>query len=478
MKWVILFWLFVHTVMLCAQESSDQSLDKLMTENRYYEVLKHTDSLVRSGIHTSAVYSRAGKANEKIMRYNDARCYYKKWLELDSMNLTARASVAYMTNLAGHTDEAIRLYEQLIESDSLNFDINYQLARIYQQNKKTLKAIAVYTRMWMRDTNNITLLKRLGDCYVDAGLPEAAVSCHDRAFGFDPRNAGQAVKTVNLILLNRDYFDNFIEKVTAIVDTALLYSPESVTLLQSKGLVEYMNNHFKSCDTIFTRLIEKGDSSKVNFKLQGLARYADKKFYNALKPLEVSDSMFQDQKGNRTDMEIALKYGECLGRYGRGSQALQVFDEIERQLIPDSSFFSQLNLMRGMAFANMGQYTNARKYYWRAYKFNEGNKQAVVNLVSLCYNIVLDDEERKSASENEIKKALYTHILFLRKVKDLNMDDENSMHQSSREVLTKELELMFFKSDKNLQIMDWDGQKYIYTADELKRIIELSLKDR
>ena len=190
--------------------------------------------------------------------------------------------------------------------------------------------------------------------------------------------------------------------------------------------------------------------------------------------LAKADSLYQDKQGNRTDLEVAMKYGETLARVGNPIKALKVFSEIEEQLQPDKRFLSQLAIMCGMACGfSLQKRTQAVDYYWKAYKLNPRNTQAIANFVNYKYRILQDESVRADASDTEIRIALFAHILFLQKVKDSKPAKKDSMHAASREILQKELEHMFFKNETQLTVTDPDGKNYTYSDEDIRKLIRL-----
>lgn len=475
MKGLILFLLLFPGIAAWAQGVEPGKMEKLLAGNRYYELLYYTDSIQRSGAGIPELFYYQGKANEGVMRYNKAYACYRKWLESDTTDREARLSLAQMANLAGYTAEAMTLYEELAREDTLGFVVNYQLARILQQDGKPLKAIAVYERMLAQDSVNISLWKRLGECYTDAGRYPEAILCYRKAFFLEPRDRNLAAKAINIMLTYRALNPDYLEYAEEVVDTALFYSPDAVILRQNKGVVDFLNNRFERCSGTFADLILKGDSSRLNFKYQGLALYEMQKYAEAILPLRAADLLFRDESGKRTDLELSVKCGEAMARGGSAKGALGIFHEIEAQLQPDLNVLSFVKVMEGMAYAFNSNPEEAKKMYWEAYKLNPENRQAVSNFVNMNYNVLLDEKMRGNAPAVEIKKALYAQILLLLKVKDKAPASEDTMHDTSRKLLRKELEEMFFRGETRLEVMDPDGKKYVYSAEEIRRIIDLSL---
>ncbi len=464
-----LLWvsLFVQSTMLLAGEGRERDIEKLLARNRYYEVLDLIDSLCLAEGESPNLLYYAGRANEGILRYNNAYRYYKAWYEQDTTNREAAVFVARLAQLAGHSAEALQRYEKLAAQDSFQFAINYSLGRIYQQAGKLLPAIQAYRRLLSVDTANVTLLIRLGECYADMGLLPVAVAYYQQAFFLNPQNVKLAVRTVNSIINKGDVLSAYMERAEQILDTALSRNPFSVVLLQTQGVVKYLRQQYAACDRIFSFLLEKGDSSRMNFKYAGLAALQQKKYFQAYKYLKYADSLYKDQEGNRTDLEIALKYGENLGEIGMEEEALLVFDELQAQLEPDKRLLSQLSAMRGKVYYSTARKEQAIRAYWKAYQLNPNNIQA---LYGLAYLNFIGENEEMTAQQIVLRKQkmLFVHALFLRKVKSKG----SAQYNFSRDVVKQALDEAFFKNEQQLVAVDPDGKKYVYSQEEIRQLLK------
>ncbi|MEG1617556.1 MAG: hypothetical protein RR202_01990 [Bacteroidales bacterium] len=463
-----LLMLFVMNIQLVVSQINSE-LDSLLNRGKFHAVVKKIDSIENQ---TNTQFNYAfyrGKANEGAMRYNDAYTSYKKWYASDTTNLDAKLAMARMANLSGRTQEAKTLFEEMTQMDSLSFSLNYQLGRIYQQNNSLNKAILTYQRILPVDSTNISLLNNLADCYNSLGLFPGAIVYYEKAFEQNPYDANIAIKEANVIIEFQKNISDSIAGARRIIDKALQYSPQSIPLRQSKAILKFMDRQYEECDSLLTTIIAEGDSSKMNFKYQGLSRVYRRRYFDALFPLAIADSLFRDQNGNRTDTEVALKYPEVLGRCGDRRLSLNNLAEYEEQLNPQPSILSQINFIRGMVYNYEQQRSKAKNAYWKSYSLNPTVK-SLSNYTNLFYDIV--DKERKSKmTPNELQQALFAHIYFLKMVPDKEPQNTNSMHSVSRKILYYELEEMFMRGDSELTLKDPNGKKFTFSQAELKNMI-------
>ena len=468
---------FILGILFCsigsyAQDIGRQILERELDRNHYDEVLRGVDSLYRIEGKSSDLLFYEGKANEGMLRYKAAYRCYSEWLERDSSDRDARLALARVAALAGWTMKAVDIYEQLAGEDSLDFFVNYQLARLYQQIGKTVRAIGIYDRLYQTDTTNVTLLKRIGDCYNRIGWSMNAVDHYLRAFCLDPEDGETVVKAVNLMMANTVLFPDFIGQSGPLVDTALIYSPRLNALKQLRGILYYLSRRYFDCETTFEELIAQGDSTRVNFKYLGLALFHMNRFKEAVVPLAIADSLFQDDWGNRLDPELSMRYGETLGKCRETEKAMKVLGEIERQMMPDTLMLYRLAFLRGNACEEVDKREQAVCHYWRAYKLKEDNKNIIYTLMSFHCGLWTVEGRRWQASEEEVSKSLFFHVLFLQKMKALSSGERHYFNGLSGDILRKELDELFFRQEATLVVVDPDGKKYTYSADEMRELIK------
>lgn len=458
---------FCCTLTLSAQHS-DNRIKNLIITGKYSEATIYIDSLLGTGIESSFLFFYAGKANEGLMRYNNAYQYYKKWYSNDTTNQDAKLAIARSANLAGHQTTALEYYEQLSQEDSLHFVINLSLGRLYQQIQDYPKAIQVYTRLLTVDSTNTSLLASLGECTTELGLIADALSFYIRAFEQDKNNGRIALKAINTIRKDKKIWPEFMDTIIALADTAIRYNPNYLALAQGRGILKYFNKCYKECDTIFAKLAESGRATRVTCKYYGLTLFQLKRFLQAEKWLARADSLFMDEEGNHTDLDVALRYGETLIQTGNPYKALQIFQEVETQLQPDNTLLSRISVMNGNAYGTSGENKKAILAYWLAYKQYPENKQAIANLTYLCQP--KDSNESILMSQGILReKMLFTCILFL---ENYNVKSRYTeiMQEYCREVLNHALKEAFLKNAKKLTVRDPEGKKYTYSYRELHRL--------
>lgn len=474
MKGIVLLGCVLWTSVLFSQKKEEDKIALWLARNHYYEALSYLDSLYRMGEKSPELFFYSGKANEGLMKYDKAYYWYRKWLEADADNMDARLAVARTANQAGRSAEALELYQQLAEEYPKHFLINYQLGSIYQQNGDHAKAVEILGQVLRMDEENISVLKRLAESYRALGWSQLVMDYYGKAFDLVPQDANLAVKIVNFALIHRQDIAGFLPRILNVLDTALVYNPRSVTLRQSFGVMKYFVDRFDECETVFRDLLAEGDEAKIDYKYLGLAYYQQEKYALALPVLKTADSLFRgDNRKERSDLDLSLKYAETLGRLKKTSESLQVLQEIKRQLEPDKRLLSQIAYTTGIVYGFSSQTDKAGDFYWKAYKLNPRNLQSVLNYVNLHKNDLLSDTKRAELSEKEKNKLLYAHLLILQRLKKSAFTGKDSLLALSREVVRKELDEMFFKNTDTLIVRDPDGKTHRFSDEELRQLIQL-----
>ena len=104
-----------------------------------------------------------------------------------------------------------------------------------------------------------------------------------------------------------------------VCDTALFYNPDNSQIRQSKGMALYMTKDYKQADSVYTDLLADGDSSFLNLKYAGAARYMSG---HALDGVELLEKAYEIDS---TDVETVMLYGASLGKTYDRKRAYELF---------------------------------------------------------------------------------------------------------------------------------------------------------
>lgn len=445
-------------------------LEKLMSNKRYNEVLRYLDSLEQGNADNSTLYLYRIRANEGLMRYNNAYRYARGWAARDTANRDIRMTLARLANLAGHKPEALHLYEQLAREDSLDFSVNYALGRLYQQNNRTGHALEVYMRQLAVDSSHVMLLTLIGDCLVEMELIAQAMNYYEKAFYEDIQNTVLAIKATNVILAYKDYLPYYCTSLSEMLNKAISIAPSSFPLRQTLGVLKYTDKRYSESEEVFAHLLADADSSRITLKYMGLVKYQQKKYGTALPFLSKAYPLYIGKNGHPTDIDLAMKYGETLCRTGSCGEALTVFELIETMMAPDKRFLSALEVMKGMSYTYIMKKEQAIASYWKAYQLNPANTGAIANFAYLSDRTGMDINQEE-LTDRDKKRIWFAQLLFLQKVREKPDAGPDSQHAHSRKVLGEALDELFFLNESKLVVIDPDGKEYSYPVGEIRSLI-------
>ena len=301
-KYTVLLLLSVLSLMGQAQSLS---LQELVNRKQFTQVIALADSLTAADSADYVTMSAIGQAYEGVLRYKEAYQCFRHCLSMDTTNVDALNAVARAAINFGKIAEAKRCFQKVLETDTLNFYANNQLARLYYQLGDYGQSMEYYHTLASFESDNPSILAGLADCHVKKGTgPNTliALSLYARALEINPENIRVASSLINTLLRMGDG-----KGALQVCDTALYYNPDSRQIRQSQGMALYMTKNYLKADTVYTGLLAEGDSSFINLKYAGAARYMSGHALDAVDPLEFAYEI------DSTDVETVLLYGASLG---------------------------------------------------------------------------------------------------------------------------------------------------------------------
>ena len=262
--------LFLCVLSLWGQAQS-LNLQELVNKKQFQEVVARADSLTPADSADYATMSAIGQAYEGLLRYKEAYLCFSHCLKMDTDNVDALNAVARNAINFGRIAEAKQCYRKVLGTDSMNFYANYQLARLYYQLGDYGRATEHYHILASIEGEKPSILTGLADCHIKRGTgPNTmiALSLYARALELNPENVRVASSLINTLLRMGDG-----QGALQVCDTALFYNPDNSQIRQSKGMALYMTKDYKQADSVYTGLLADGDSSFLNLKYAGAARY-------------------------------------------------------------------------------------------------------------------------------------------------------------------------------------------------------------
>lgn len=437
-------------------QAQSSALQELLNRKQFAAVIAYTDSLSPADSADYGIMSVVGQAYEGILKYKEAYCCYQHCLKMDTTNIDALNTVARAAFNFGRTTEAKRYFLKVLEVDSLNFYANHQLARLNYQLGDYGKAIEYYQVLSGTEGENPTIITGLADCFVmkrTAPATLTAVALYSRAFELNPENARLASTLVNVLLSI-----NESKEAISVCDTGLFYNPGNPLLRHNKGMACYMAKNYLLADTLYSGLLAEGDSSFITMKYAGASRYMAGYPMNAIEPLEWA------YEEDSTDVETALLLGAALGKTYDRKRAYQLFDQAEENMKPKKFLLNLLLTFRGETLSRDGRRLEAQKLYYEAWK-NDPTR------LDLLYKIENDypNWDRHYKEEEEKQRGLFIKNLYLNAY--IKSGKSLKGYYYYRPFLESMYEDAFFRSLTELPMLAPDGKKSKLSVIDLRSLI-------
>lgn len=448
--------LFCVLPLLGQAQRNETEWQRLINNRQYAEVIKQVGSLTAADSADFQVMYTIGQAYEGLLRYRNANRFYAYCYQLDTTNVDLLNTLARTAIHIGKGAEAETLFHRVLVSDSLNFYANYQLARLYSQMGEYEKAVQKYTFFIAHNEENPALLSGLGDCYSKLEQPLPATSSYFLAYNYNRENVGLANTLINSMLrMGVDY----AKEALAICDTALYYNPGNRPILRSKGMALYMNRDYAEADTLYTALMEAGDSTYLTLKYGGVSRYQAGQFYRAVEPLEAAYLL------DTTSVDVCLFLGSALGKTYDRQRAFALFDRAEENLQPPAAYLTQLKLFRAETYQKDGQRQKAEKLYYELWFANPDKIDYLAQIDRMYSGDIFQ-------IENEVtrQRALYIQILYIQKL----LENENAQPELllyKRRSLEKTYNEMFFRQQNELPMLSPAGKKQTISILEVRELL-------
>lgn len=447
--------LFLCALSLAGQAQSS-ALQELVSKKQFAAVIARADSLTPTDSADYATMSALGQAYEGMLRYKEAYKSFRHCLMMDTTNVDALNAVARAAINYGKIAEAERCYQKVLATDSLNFYACYQLARLYYQLGDYGKSTEYYHVLSSIEGENPAILIGLADCHTKRGGVNVllALGLYARALELNPENIRAASSLINALLQMGDG-----KGALQVCDTALYYNPSNRQIRQSKGMALYLTKKYAEADTVYTGLLADGDSSFLNLKYAGAARYMSGHALDAVEPLGVAFEI------DTTDVETTLLYGATLGKTYDRKRAYQLFDLAEETMKPKRFFVNLLATFRGDALERDGRPEEADKVYYAAWKNDPEQLNFLFQMSSRYWNLdpgLLKDEMK-------MQKALFSKYTYLTAYMKTGKPLKELYFY--RTFLETACEDAFFKNQKELTMLSPDGKKTKLSVDDIRTLI-------
>jgi len=443
------------TVGVAAQEIS---LQELVNRKQFREVLSNAKDMLEADSADHRDMYIIGQAYEGLLRYPEAYRWYRRCLAADTANIDFLNTLGRMAINLGRASDAQNYFQKVLENDSINFYANYQLGRLYQQLSEYIKAINQYHKLLEQDEFNPVLLRSIGDCFIRMELLPAAKWHYSLAYDKNKENVGLANALINTMLKIGDE-DNFKEALS-LCDTALFYNPVNQQLIRNKGMALFANKKYGEADSLYTNLLEEGDSTLLTLKYAGASRYYHDHFTRAIDPLE----KFYEK--DTTDIDVCLLLGSILGKKGEEKKAFELLGIAENNMRPDSVHIRQLIKFKAETYRQAGKFSESDKLFYQAWKDNPSDTDMLRHIASR-YDVY---DVANYGTPDMRQRGIFIRVLYVREsLKKKNKKPEfYQYHRYFFETLYND---MFFRSVTEEPMLAPDGKKTMLNVMDLRYLI-------
>ena len=448
--------LFLCVLSLWGQAQS-LNLQELVNKKQFQEVVARADSLTPADSADYATMSAIGQAYEGLLRYKEAYQCFSHCLKMDTNNVDALNAVARNAINFGRIAEAKQCYRKVLGTDSMNFYANYQLARLYYQLGDYGRATEHYHILASIEGENPSILTGLADCHIKRGTgPNTmiALSLYARALELNPENVRVASSLINTLLRMGDG-----QGALQVCDTALFYNPDNSQIRQSKGMALYMTKDYKQADSVYTGLLADGDSSFLNLKYAGAARYMSG---HALDGVELLEKAYEIDS---TDVETVMLYGASLGKTYDRKRAYELFDLAETNMQPKKFLVNMLTTFRGDALERDGRWPEAEKLYYAAWKEDPTQLHFLYKISTQYWDV----DPGLFQQEEKLQKTIFSRYTYLTAY--MKTDKSQKYLYNYRPFLEAVCEDAFFRNADEVTMLAPDGKKTKLAVADLRALV-------
>jgi tetratricopeptide (TPR) repeat protein len=447
------------SIILCFSsvgKAQEIDLQTWVNQKQYTAVIRYAGNLSAADSTDYATMNAIAQAYEGLLNYREAFGYYQYCLQMDTTNADILNALARITTNLGKASDAEYYFHKVLATDSTNFYANYQLARLYFQLGNYEGALEKYDYLLEQNEENPTLLRNQGDCYMRMENPLAAISSYFQAYGLNRENAGLASTLINAMLR---VGGDFAAEALAICDTALSYNPGNRLLEQNKGMTFYFNKKYAEADTLYSALMEKGDSSYLTLKYGGASRYYAGQYMRSIEPL---DAAYQK---DTTSAEVCLLLGSALGKTYDRKRAYVLLDKAEEEMQPNPFLLNQLTLFRAETFQKDMRFQEAIELYYQSWKNNPSRLDPLWRISSMTFR----NNPSEYENDNLRQRGLFIQVLYATEF--LKSGGDTVQLFFIRKLLESFYEDAFFRAITELPMIAPDGKKSKISVIDLRSLI-------
>jgi len=302
---------------------------------------------------------------------------------------------------AKQNPEAVSVLEKILSLDSTNVNAYYKLARLYEPNKPK-QAIDVYLRVTKLIGNEWTVLTRVADLYERLGDNEKAIETLESLSELDPANKELQKVIVDFYLRTKNY-----EKALLQVDDVLRSYPDDLEARETKARIYVQQDSLAKASEEYQFILEQ-----KNVPLETKISIGASYFQNSFKDstlLPIAKKLFITIDKDTTDWQVKLHLG-AIATVEKNDSLATTYYNLAIELAPwhpegwirlgglyfDNKKYSEtvkvlsnaitkfpedftINLLLGVAFAQLDKHDSAKIYLSKAVELNGNDINALTS---------------------------------------------------------------------------------------------------
>jgi len=221
----------------------------------------------------------------------------------------------------------------------------------------------------------------------------------------------------------------------------------------------YMTKDYKQADSVYTGLLADGDSSFLNLKYAGAARYMSG---HALDGVELLEKAYEIDS---TDVETVMLYGASLGKTYDRKRAYELFDLAETNMQPKKFLVNMLTTFRGDALERDGRWPEAEKLYYAAWKEDPTQLHFLYKISTQYWDV----DPGLFQQEEKLQKTIFSRYTYLTAY--MKTDKSQKYLYNYRPFLEAVCEDAFFRNADEVTMLAPDGKKTKLAVADLRALV-------
>ena len=440
--------LLLAAFFLCREQCPAQS--RPTDYSRLIEQYKGTDP---ANLSPAAIYQLAS-AYDELQQYSKALDLLKIHRLREPGQVYVLNDMARIATKAGLTREAVGYLQEAVADEPDDFYLRYKLAEAYHTAGDYPNGSDACNDLLDRKYNTPQVWLLMGQCSQAMGLTEAALSQYQEAWRQNPTNRAFALKYLNLMMSQRGIDKGYIVQGLIICDSVLTYNTNDPDISLAKGLLLYRTTGYEQADSVFSNLLEKGDSLPALVRYGGMARVHIGRNLDAVPLLDIA------YERDTTDFLVTMALANArlnMSHYAEAEYYLNAADELLKQ--EDRHYM--IELTRGNMYGKMRNPERAIAHYYKAYLYNT-NSSDVLQSMARIYPY------RSNSPERNREKAIF--ILYTLLNKQFELGERIQMESYYAGVLEKIIEDAFFQEKNNLTLRAPDNKTATVPVETLRNL--------